>query len=151
MYCSDCGKFVSHSFEEPDEFSVDLGEDSIEGEVHLALTCQECNNELAYLDESFTIDYPEEAAEHFSLQDGAEHSPDSLVDSWSVEDFYRPRKNPGKYIKGPKAGQDKVVPLRFQTHYYKVDYAATVTCTCGKTFEMSTIVVEAAASDFEKN
>jgi len=145
--CPDCNKFVSLDVAEPEAEQPEVNGDDVSVDVRVVQICAECNGEIKEWNATLEEVLNDEATIH------KEENPDDdkhvIEAEWQqdpeVEDFYRPREEP----KPNKKGVIKPVPLRFQTHYYKVSGAIDLSCSCGKSLGSIQVESEIESSSFD--
>lgn len=138
--CPDEGKFVSLDFGDPEVDSLDIdGDGNITGNVRLVLNCASCGTEMKEANLEIE-DLPAEIDEHIAAHKEAGEDFDLSIeeDSSAMDDRFSADKD----------RKGKRIPMRFRKHYYIGNVEATVTCSCGKKFNV-TLSVEEQASAFE--
>jgi len=122
MRCPDCSKMVSYGDPEMEVQSEEVDENgSVTAIVRMALTCVDCGTELK--DNEFELsaevshECSEEKLKKVKEEDQEEGFELELDDPESTED-YRPKTNK----------QGKLVPMRYQKHFFGVKLTGEVTC-----------------------
>jgi hypothetical protein len=127
--CPDCMKFVSLSQEDPEVDGIEVCQETGEviASVRLVLSCMDCGTEMKETHLEIQ-DTPHGLDEHMEMHEKAEEEFSLDVEESNVEatDEYQNLDRHGKPIRN----------FRYQRHYYGASMTATVTCSCGESFDV---------------
>jgi hypothetical protein len=122
-------KFVSLSQEDPEVDGIEVCQETgeVTASVRLVLSCIDCGTEMkeTHLD---IQDTPHGLDEHMEMHEKAEEEFSLDVEESNVEatDEYQNLDRHGKPIRS----------FRYMKHYYGAQMTATVTCSCGESFDV---------------
>lgn len=129
LRCDSCNKFAAYDTEtEPEISSEEVSDDGVVTcEARIVNTCADCGQEMTEANFSFEIDSPDALTAHLGKIKNRDKHELSVEIEGSRSDRTQTKDRHGNPIKRS----------RYMRRYYGVDITATISCSCGQTFEVT--------------